>query len=92
VFEEASLVELAEEVGLDREEVRAVLAGDACADDVRREEAGTRERGVHAVPYVAAADDLAVVGAQSAEVYADLLARVGTRGLEGPYPSKPSVG
>ena len=81
VFEEASLVELAEAVGLDGDAVRALLRGDACADDVRREESRAQERGVHVVPYIAAAEDLAAVGAQPTDAYSDLVTRASGRGL-----------
>ncbi|MFH8725103.1 DsbA family oxidoreductase [Streptomyces termitum] len=46
------LVRLAEEAGLDAAEARAVLAGDAYADDVRADQERARELGVSGVPSV----------------------------------------
>jgi predicted DsbA family dithiol-disulfide isomerase len=75
VFEEASLVELAEEVGLDGGRARDVLASDIGAAEVRQEIAVGRERGVHVVPYVLVGEGPGLVGAQPTEAYADAIGR-----------------
>ena len=73
-----TLVRLAREAGLgdadvDDDEVRAVLAGDRAAADVRSDEAEARALGVTGVPFFVVDRKVAVSGAQPAEVFAQLL-------------------
>jgi predicted DsbA family dithiol-disulfide isomerase len=73
-----TLVRLAREAGfaaagLDDDAVRAVLAGDRAADDVRRDEAEARALGVNGVPFFVVDRRVAVSGAQPAEVFTQLL-------------------
>lgn len=68
VGEVETLVELAKEVGLEEDEVRAVLEGATYADDVRGEEAMARELGISGVPFFVLGGRLGVSGAQPAEV------------------------
>jgi predicted DsbA family dithiol-disulfide isomerase len=68
-----TLTRLAVEVGLDAREVTAMLAGDACGDDVRRDEAEARALGVTGVPFFVFDRRYAVVGAQPSEVFAGAL-------------------
>ena len=63
-----TLVRLAAEVGLDAEEVRAVLASDAYADDVRADEDEASELGIRGVPFFIIGGRYAVSGAQPAEL------------------------
>lgn len=63
-----SLVRLAAEIGLDEEQVRAALASDSHAADVRGDEAEAREIGITGVPFFVLAERYAVSGAQPAEV------------------------
>lgn len=63
-----TLVHLAAEAGLDAEEVRAMLASDACAEDVREDENEARELGISGVPFFVLGGIYAVSGAQPAEV------------------------
>jgi len=72
---------LAIEVGLDADEVRAVLASDQYADRVRRDEAEARDLQVSGVPFFVFDRRLAAAGAQPAEV---LLA-----GLQQAWDSRP---
>jgi predicted DsbA family dithiol-disulfide isomerase len=62
------LVRLASEAGLAADEVRAVLASDRYAREVREEEATARKLGIHGVPFFVLAGKYAVSGAQPVEV------------------------
>jgi predicted DsbA family dithiol-disulfide isomerase len=69
------LQRLAEEVGLDGEEVASVLAGDDFADHVRADEEAAEELGVTGVPFFLVGRKFAVSGAQDAQVFARALQR-----------------
>ena len=69
------LVRLAAEAGLDEDEVRAVLASDTYAREVRTDEDEARALGISGVPFFAIAGRYGVSGAQTAEVLADVLGR-----------------
>ncbi|SFK16919.1 Predicted dithiol-disulfide isomerase, DsbA family [Halobacillus dabanensis] len=60
---------LATEVGLDREEVNAVLTGTDYTDAVRREEAEAQQIGVQGVPFFVINRKYAVSGAQPTDVF-----------------------
>ena len=62
------LVRLAGEAGLDPEEVRALLASDRYADDVREEERDAQKLGIRGVPFFVIGEKYAVSGAQPAEL------------------------
>jgi predicted DsbA family dithiol-disulfide isomerase len=62
------LVRLASEAGLDAEEVRAVLASDRYAEEVREDEAIAQAIGVTGVPFFVLGDKYAISGAQPADV------------------------
>jgi predicted DsbA family dithiol-disulfide isomerase len=78
VFEPASLTELAVDVGLDRDEVSAVLAGDAYGDAVDADEAMARSLGVTGVPFFVVDRRYGISGAQPAEAIAEVLDRAWT--------------
>ena len=63
-----TLVRLAAEVGLDAEEVRAMLASDMYAREVRDDEDEARQLGFSGVPFFVLGGKLAVSGAQPAEL------------------------
>jgi len=63
-----TLVRLAAEAGLDGEQVRAALATDAYADEVREDENEARELGISGVPFFVVGGVYAVSGAQPTEV------------------------
>ena len=63
-----TLVRLAAEVGLDAEEVRAMLASDMYAREVRDDEDEARQLGISGVPFFVLGGKLAVSGAQPAEL------------------------
>ena len=69
------LERLAVEVGLDRDEVRDVLASGRYADEVRDDERTAARLGIHAVPFFVVDRRIAVSGAQQPEVLLELLRR-----------------
>ncbi|HET6440561.1 MAG TPA: DsbA family oxidoreductase [Anaeromyxobacter sp.] len=73
IFEVASLTALSAEAGLDGEEARRTLEGDAFADEVRADEREARELGVTGVPFFALAGRYAISGAQPAELFSRAL-------------------
>jgi len=75
IFDEASLVTIAGEAGLDADEARATLAGDAYADTVNADLREARGLGISGVPYYVVDRRYAVSGAQTPELFADVLAR-----------------
>lgn len=68
-----SLVELAVEVGIDRERARAVLGSDEFANDVRAEEREASELGIAGVPFFVINRRYGVSGAQAPEVMLEAL-------------------
>jgi len=62
------LVRLASEAGLEADEVRATLASDRFAREVRADEALARELGISGVPFFVLGGALGVSGAQPVEV------------------------
>jgi predicted DsbA family dithiol-disulfide isomerase len=73
VSDHDTLVRLAVEVGLDEQEVRALLAEDRCAVDVRGDERTAEEMGISAVPTFVVDRKLGASGAQPPEALLDLL-------------------
>lgn len=63
------LVRLASETGLDPEEVRATLASDSFAAEVREDEKRAHTLGIHGVPFYLFGSVLGVSGAQPADVF-----------------------
>jgi predicted DsbA family dithiol-disulfide isomerase len=62
------LERLATDVGLDVDRVRAVLASDEFANDVRQDERQARELGISGVPFFVLGGKYGVSGAQSADL------------------------
>jgi predicted DsbA family dithiol-disulfide isomerase len=75
IADHETLVTLATEVGLDPEEVRAMLAGDALLDEVRDDERAAGELGVQAVPTFIIDRAVGVSGAQDPAMMLELLRR-----------------
>lgn len=71
----ATLLQLGTEIGLDAEEIKAVLTGDAYGDAVHRDEYEARQIGVRGVPYFVFNDKYAVSGAQPAETFLGALSK-----------------
>ncbi len=76
VFDHIALTGLAVDVGLDRDEVVAVLAGDAYDHDVDVDEATARSLGANGVPFFVLEGRYGISGAQPAETIAAALDRV----------------
>jgi len=69
------LCNLAVEVGMVKEDVVALLEGDALAEEVRADEETARSIGVSGVPFFVANRRYGVSGAQPAEILLDMLER-----------------
>ena len=69
------LQRLGEEVGLDANAVREVLASDAYAADVRADEGQARELGINGVPFFVLGGKYGVSGAQSPELLHEAIAQ-----------------
>src|SRR5580700_2965552 len=78
IGEREVLVRLASEAGLDADEVRAVLASDRYASEVRAEEDAARRLGIQGVPFFIFAGKYAVSGAQPADVMLRVLEQAWT--------------
>ncbi|QNH64213.1 DsbA family oxidoreductase [Hymenobacter sediminicola] len=76
INEVATLIRLAQELGIPNDQAEKVLAADAFAQEVRHDEYQARQIGVRGVPYFVFDDKYAVSGAQPAEMFAEVLARV----------------
>src|SRR5262249_44755150 len=72
----AALVQAAQEVGLDAERARAVLASDAFADEVRARERFYKKLGIQAVPSIIVNDRHLIQGGQPPEVFERVLRRL----------------
>jgi len=71
-----TLVQLASEIGLDAAETRAALAAGTYAEAVRYDEYQAQQINVGGVPFFVFEDKYAVSGAQSPELFAEVLAKV----------------
>ncbi|MFC7062046.1 DsbA family oxidoreductase [Halobacillus seohaensis] len=76
VGDHTTLVELASEIGLDKEEIRKVLASEEYSKEVRTEEAEAQEIGVQGVPFFVVNRKYAISGAQPTEVFVQSLQKV----------------
>ncbi|WP_460602795.1 DsbA family oxidoreductase [Jatrophihabitans fulvus] len=72
-YDPVALADVAGRTGLDRDRLRQVLDGDEFADRVRADELEARQLGVTGVPFVVVDRAVAAPGAQSVEVYGQLL-------------------
>jgi predicted DsbA family dithiol-disulfide isomerase len=75
VFDHSSLTELAVEAGLDRDDVRKVLASEEYGDAVDADEAMARSLGANGVPFFVIDRRFGISGAQPAETIAQTLDR-----------------
>ncbi len=73
VSDHLTLLELGVEIGLDRREVAEMLAGDAFSDEVDKDIDEARQLGVSGVPFFVMNRKYAVAGAQSQEVFTQVL-------------------
>lgn len=74
------LVELAGEAGLDIDRVKAILASDEFASDVRGRERFWQQAGVGGVPFVVLNDKYAIEGAQAMEAFEQAFRQVAAEG------------
>lgn len=75
IFDRAVILELADEIGLPRAGVEAVLDGEAHADQVRADADQARAYGATGVPFFVFNDAVGVSGAQPVEVFGQALAQ-----------------
>lgn len=73
IFDEATLVELAAEAGVDATQAREVLGGDRYLDRVRGDEAVARSLGISGVPFFVIDGTFGVSGAQPVDVLSQAL-------------------
>jgi predicted DsbA family dithiol-disulfide isomerase len=71
-----TLVQLADQVGLDGAKARAILDSDAYAAEVRAQESFYQERGIHAVPAVIINNRHLISGGQPPEVFEQALRQI----------------
>ncbi|SFB05251.1 Predicted dithiol-disulfide isomerase, DsbA family [Lentibacillus halodurans] len=76
ISDHTTLIRLANEVGLDEDEVTALLKVDDYAIHVRADEEQARQLGVQGVPFFVFNDKYAVSGAQPQEVFTEVLEKV----------------
>lgn len=76
------LVRLAGEVGLDAARAREILASDAYAEDVRRQQRFYLEQGISAVPAVIVNQRHLIQGGHPAEVFEQALRQIAAEGRE----------
>jgi predicted DsbA family dithiol-disulfide isomerase len=67
------LLEIAEEIGINKEKVEDLLKSDLYEKEVREDFARAQTLGIRGVPYFLIADELAVAGAQSPEKFLEVL-------------------
>lgn len=75
VGERSALVRLAPEFGVTESDAQVVLASNAYAREVRADEARAANFGITSVPFFLIDEQYAISGAQSVEVFADVLQR-----------------
>ncbi|UJL46915.1 DsbA family oxidoreductase [Virgibacillus sp. NKC19-16] len=76
ISDHETLITLAEEVGLNADEVTALLKVDNYANHVRGDEEQARQIGVQGVPFFVFNEKYAVSGAQPTEVFTEVLEQV----------------
>lgn len=75
ISDHATLIRLAEQAGLPREEAAQVLASDRYGAEVQRDVAEGRRLGANAVPFFVMNRKYAIMGAQDPQVFKDTLQR-----------------
>lgn len=78
-----TLIELGEEVGLNRKEVSDMLLSNDMSDVVRRDEQEATELGIQSVPFFLINKKYAITGAQSTEVFVESLQKIEKQ--DGPF-------
>jgi predicted DsbA family dithiol-disulfide isomerase len=80
---QATLLDLAEGVGMDRAMVAQLLAGDADVADIRARDSHARSRGVTGVPTFIVAGQHALSGAQPPEVWVEVIDDIAAQPADG---------
>jgi predicted DsbA family dithiol-disulfide isomerase len=70
------LIDLAQQVGLDAAQARAILSSDTYAAEVRQQERFYQERGIHSVPAIIINDRHLISGGQPPEVFEQALRQI----------------
>ncbi|WP_028547765.1 DsbA family oxidoreductase [Paenibacillus sp. UNC451MF] len=76
VGDHETLIEIAEQAGLSREETAAMLAGNQYSEEVRADEEEARQLGVNGVPFYVINRKYGVSGAQPSEAFLQVLQKV----------------
>jgi predicted DsbA family dithiol-disulfide isomerase len=76
IGDHTTLVELAEEVGLNREEAAELLASDKMSDAVRADENEASELGIRSIPFFLINRKYAITGAQSTDTFVQSLQQI----------------
>ncbi|MFS1516276.1 DsbA family oxidoreductase [Bacillus sp. SM2101] len=76
IGDHSTLLDIAEDVGLDREQAKSVLESEQYKDEVRSDESEARSIGVQGVPFFVINDKYAISGAQPTEVFVGALEKV----------------
>lgn len=71
-----TLIQLAEEVGLNREQVADMLASNAYSDAVRADEQEASDYGIRSIPYFLINKKYAITGAQPTETFVQSLQQI----------------
>lgn len=76
IGDDETLIQLAEEIGLDREEVSLVLSKGLHTEDVRNDQQIAAQIGIKGVPFFVFNEKYAVSGAQSPDAFLEVLEKV----------------
>ncbi len=76
IGDHATLTDLAEEVGLQREEVAEMLASNEMSDKVRGDEQKAKEYGIQSIPFFLVNGKYSITGAQPTEVFVQTLQQI----------------
>lgn len=78
-----TLIELAEDVGLDREKVKEMMESNDMSDLVREDEKEAAELGIQSIPFFLINRKYAITGAQSADAFLESIQQIIEQ--DGPY-------
>ncbi len=83
IGDHATLIGLAEEIGLNRNEVANMLESDSMTEEVRADEQEARQLGINSVPFFVINRKYAITGAQPTEVFVENIKTIIEQ--EGPF-------
>lgn len=73
IGQDEALLDIAQQIEMDREMTRRLLASDADIDDIRARDANARAKGVNGVPTFIVANQHAISGAQTVELWEQVI-------------------